>query len=872
MTASILALFAATYVGMALGRFPGLRIDRTGIALVAAILLLGIGALTSEQVVAAIDFPTLFILFGLMVLSAQYASSGFYDWCALRVARAARSPARLLAVTVLVGGGLSAVLANDVVVFAMTPMLCVGLTARGLDPRPYLIALAGAANAGSAATVIGNPQNILIGQIGHLDFWRFVGVCGVPALVAQAGQGGAKVALLLGAHGDDADLAAALKDAARRHGLRLLGPASLGVAMPGRRFCAGAFHRPPPAGRVALVAQSGTLAGAVIDWAQRRSAGFSHIAVTGDAADVGPADLLDYLAAQEGCHAILLVLDRLTEARRFVSAARAVARVKPVIVLRTGRGDGDDAVFDAAIRRAGLLRVFALEELFDALETLAVSAPIRGDRLAIVANGRGVGRLAADALLEGPFSGGIGRLAVPTGVPNPLDLGEGAEGAAYAAALSRLRADLAVDAVLLLHAPTALVLAGEVARTVAASIDAHSRTPVLTSWLGERDADHAAAELARHHVPVFDTPDRAVRAFQHALAFRRNQELLTETPPSVPEDFTPDTAAACRVIDSAVDAGRAALTEGEARALLAAYGIRMADVETVAGHDLAITLREDPQFGPVLTVGHFNARRTDESTVALPPLTMKLACAALERVPVVSLAREEGLEPSALDAAALLLLKVAQLAIDVEELAHLTLAPVRLCGAAARRTEVGRRRTPFAIRPYPKTLERPLPLADGRALLIRPLVPEDEPCLKALFKRLTPAEIRLRFFTQKQELSHNVAARMTQLDYDREMGLAVTDPGRPGMAAVHGVVHLARAADGERAEFAIMLAHDMAGLGLGPVLMRRIIDHARTLGLTEIYGEVLHENRAMLRLCEAFGFTRHTPADDPGVTHVVLRL
>lgn len=186
MTASILALFTATYLGMALGRFPGLRVDRTGIALVAAILLLGIGALTSEQVVEAIDFPTIFILFGLMVLSAQYAASGFYDWCALRVARAARSPARLLAVTVLVAGGLSALLANDVVVFAMTPMLCVGLTARGLDPRPYLIALAGAANAGSAATVIGNPQNILIGQIGHLDFWRFVGACGVPALVGLA--------------------------------------------------------------------------------------------------------------------------------------------------------------------------------------------------------------------------------------------------------------------------------------------------------------------------------------------------------------------------------------------------------------------------------------------------------------------------------------------------------------------------------------------------------------------------------------------------------------------------------------------------------------------------------------------------------------
>lgn len=186
MTATIVALFTATYLGMALGRFPGLRIDRTGIALVAAIVLLGIGALDSRQVVEAIDFPTIFILFGLMVLSAQYAASGFYDWCALRVAQAARSPARLLAVTVVVAGGLSAVLANDVVVFAMTPMLCVGLMARGLDPRPYLIALAGAANAGSAATVIGNPQNILIGQMGHLDFWRFLSVCAVPALVGLA--------------------------------------------------------------------------------------------------------------------------------------------------------------------------------------------------------------------------------------------------------------------------------------------------------------------------------------------------------------------------------------------------------------------------------------------------------------------------------------------------------------------------------------------------------------------------------------------------------------------------------------------------------------------------------------------------------------
>jgi Na+/H+ antiporter NhaD/arsenite permease-like protein len=139
VTLFVLAIFTATYAGMALGRFPGLRIDRTGIALVASILLLAGGALQTSEIAGAIDFPTLFILFGLMILSAQFAAAGFYDWCALRIARARRSPLALLAVTVVVAGGLSAVLANDVVVFAMTPMLCVGLKGRGLDPRPYLI-------------------------------------------------------------------------------------------------------------------------------------------------------------------------------------------------------------------------------------------------------------------------------------------------------------------------------------------------------------------------------------------------------------------------------------------------------------------------------------------------------------------------------------------------------------------------------------------------------------------------------------------------------------------------------------------------------------------------------------------------------------
>ncbi|MBM3565056.1 MAG: anion transporter [Alphaproteobacteria bacterium] len=170
---------------MALGRVPGLKLDRTGIALMAVAALLATGAIDVAAIGQAVDAPTLVLLFALMLLSAQFAQAGFYDLCAARITGARVGPVALLGLVVAVAGGLSAVLANDIVVYAMTPMLCAGLKARGLDPRPFLIGLAGGSNAGSAATIIGNPQNILIGQVGGLDFWAFLGVCAVPAIVAM---------------------------------------------------------------------------------------------------------------------------------------------------------------------------------------------------------------------------------------------------------------------------------------------------------------------------------------------------------------------------------------------------------------------------------------------------------------------------------------------------------------------------------------------------------------------------------------------------------------------------------------------------------------------------------------------------------------
>lgn len=169
----VLAVFVGVYLGMALGRWPALALDRTGIALCGAILLLFFDERTGASA-GAIDTGTLAVLFGLMVLSAQFAASGLYEWCAARLAATAASPAAVLALVVAVTGGLSSLLANDIVVFAMTPILCRGLLKAGRDPRPYLLAHAGAANVGSAATLVGNPQNILIGEHGGLGFWHYL--------------------------------------------------------------------------------------------------------------------------------------------------------------------------------------------------------------------------------------------------------------------------------------------------------------------------------------------------------------------------------------------------------------------------------------------------------------------------------------------------------------------------------------------------------------------------------------------------------------------------------------------------------------------------------------------------------------------------
>ncbi len=811
----------------------------------------------------------------------------------------------------------------------------------------------------------------------------------VPGLIAAFAERGTRAAVVItagfGADGnaDDGFLRQAMLDAARPHTLRIVGPNCLGVMAPGAGLNASFAHIQPKQGNLAFIAQSGAIVTSVLDWATSRGIGFSHFVSLGDTGDVDFGDMLDYLAGQIEVRGILLYIEAIKDARKFMSAARAAARIKPVIVIKSGRHPaaaraaashtgalaGRDAVYDAAFRRAGMLRVHDIGGLFGAVETLGMGQRPSGDRIAILTNGGGVGVMAVDALMD---HGGrlaelseetiaaLGAVLPPTwSRGNPVDIIGDAPPERYGKSLEILLKDKGTDAILVLNCPTAIA-SGEAAAGAVIDTIAGKKRCVLTSWLGEDAAAGARRLFAEHRIPTYFTPERAMRAFVDMVSYRQNQQALTETPASVPEDFVPETAAARAVIDRVLNGGREWLSEPEAKAVLHAYGIPVVPTQTaedpqaaasvaarLAGPvalkilspdilhksdvgGVALDLRapaavrdaaaamleraraavpeariegftvqpmvdrpdafelicgviEDSQFGPVILFGQGGtaAEIIEDTALALPPLNMRLAHEVMARTRVHALLQGyRGRPPAALDDVALTLIKISQLVIDFGEVIELDINPLIADEFGVivldARIRVRRSEEPpakrLAIRPYPKELEENLNLPDGRTFLLRPIRPEDEPMLQEMHSHLSPEAMRMRFFAAKSSLSHQLAGVLTQIDYDREMALVLTEQGIPGISEIYGVVRITAGPDGEKAEFAITVRSDMAGMGLGPLLMRRIIDYSRARGIKEIFGEVMRQNGPMLKVCEQFKFTRNRNPDEPGVVEVRLTL
>jgi acetyltransferase len=806
----------------------------------------------------------------------------------------------------------------------------------------------------------------------------------VPSLIAQLGARGTKgVIIVTAGFGDTPDgkrLHQAMLDAARPHLLRIVGPNCLGVLSTGAGLNASFAQMNALPGGIALVAQSGAILTTVLDWASARGVGFSHLVSLGDMADVDFGDMLDYLASDPNTHSIVLYIEAITHARKFMSAARAAARIKPVIAIKAGRHKeaakaalshtgalaGADAVYDAALRRAGILRVMTLEEVFDALESLATLKGNIGDRLAILTNGGGIGVLATDALLDG--EGKLAELSAATvaslnGVlpdtwshSNPIDIIGDAPPQRYKDALHILLEAPEIDCILALNCPTAVTSSLDAAQAVASAVG-QAKRPVLTAWLGTKTAQEARAHFNAAHLPAYDTPDQAVRGYMHLIRYQRAQEALREVPPSLPADFAPDVKRAKAIIADARQVGGAWLNPLQLAALLDCYMIpapRVAaasnadeagdiarqfgspvalkiqsrdivhksdvggvvlgletpqDVRAAAqnmyshlrnshpsvkldgfivqemvtrprAHELILGMSVDPTFGPVLLFGQGGTavEIVDDKSLALPPLNLPLARAMMERTRVFRQLQGYRDRPAAdIDAIALTLVKLSQLVADHEDIVELDINPlladetgvvaldarIRL---AARDSARGR---PFSISPYPKELEKSVDLPDLGACLLRPVRPEDASAMVRLFEKLSPEDIRLRFFTPWRELPANQLARFTQIDYDREMAFALVSPDRQNFL---GIVRLAADPDNIRAEFAVLVRSDLKGHGLGRMLMDHLIAFARRRGIQQLFGEVLQENTIMLSLCRDLGFSTEARTDALGTVRVTLAL
>jgi acetyltransferase len=435
----------------------------------------------------------------------------------------------------------------------------------------------------------------------------------IPDLVEQAGARGVAGALIITSglgHGAGS-LAEAVERAAHKYGMRLIGPNCLGIMMPGANLNASFAAHMPCAGNLALISQSGAIATGMVEWAAQRAVGFSGIVSIGDQLDVDISDLLDYFAMDGKTRAILLYVEAIKDARKFMSAARAAARIKPVVVVKSGRMAqgakaaathtgalaGSDAVYDAAFRRAGMLRVSDLRELFDCAETLGRVEQPSGKRLAMLTNGGGIGVLAVDRLVE---LGGIPAAIVPEtrakldavlpptwSGSNPVDIVGDADPARYAAALEVLLADASNDAILVMNVQTAIAPAGDIAATVTSLVSKyhqlHQRAakPVLAVWVG---ADQKIIDLlSGAGIPNYPTEDDAVRGFMYLVRHREVVAELAQVPPALPGEFAPDIDTARTIVAAALADGRQWLDPVEIKRLLEAYEIPV--VPTFAAAD-----------------------------------------------------------------------------------------------------------------------------------------------------------------------------------------------------------------------------------------------------------------------------------------------
>jgi acetyltransferase len=469
----------------------------------------------------------------------------------------------------------------------------------------------------------------------------------VPEIIRQCGEAGVHAAVILSAGfaeaGEAGDrLQKAAMEHARQYGMRIVGPNCLGVMRPQSSLNATFSHNIAHPGHMALVSQSGALCTAVLDWAQSHGIGFSAMVSLGGAADVGFGDVLSYLALDPHTHSILLYIEGIADARRFISGLRIAARLKPVVVVKAGRHAagsraamshtaslvGADDVFHAALRRAGVVRAHTVKQLFSAAAILSSREyRVQGNRLAIVTNGGGPGVMAADRAVEQKVAiatlGSETLATLDAALPkhwshgNPVDILGDADPERYRVAVSACLEDPGVDGVLVMLTPQAMTAPLASARAVAEAAGA-SHKPVLTCWMGEGQVASAHALFAKQRIAHFDTPETSVEAFSYLASHHRNQQLLLQVPDPVQSRREPDVEGARLIIEEALAQDRSQLSALETRAVLRAFGLPVVQTLEAETPAEALVLAESLGFPVAMKINSPDiSHKSDVSGVRL---------------------------------------------------------------------------------------------------------------------------------------------------------------------------------------------------------------------------------------------------------------
>ena len=798
----------------------------------------------------------------------------------------------------------------------------------------------------------------------------------VPGIIETCGAAGVKAAVIITAGFREAGvgLEEQLLANARAYGIRLLGPNCLGIMRPSIGLNATFYKGAASSGNIAFVSQSGALCTAILDWAQNNDVGFSSIVSMGSSIDVDFGEILDYLVADPGTQSILMYIEGIRDARRFMSALRAATRLKPVILVKVGRHPvgakaslshtaalvGADNVFNAAVNRVGAVRVQTITQLFTAAKALSLNFCRFGDRLAIVTNGGGPGVMAADRAAD------LGLAVVPLAdttlqyldkhLPlqwshgNPVDIIGDAGADRYYHAVKACLEDEKVDGVLTILTPQAMTAPLESAQALIELAGKHCK-PLLACWMGEAQVAAAREALAKARIPQFRTPEPAVEVFSHLSAYYRNQQLLRQMPGRLSHHLEPDLEGARLIIEGAMQEHRKVLTAMESKAVLAAFHIPVAEtmvarspgealliaqqlkfpvalkvnshdithktdvggvllnvknahevraayqhiLDTVReklpaahvdgvsiepmilkpnGRELMIGVTSDAVFGPVITCGSGGTEVEIKSTpaIALPPLNKVLSRELIREANIERLLGPfRQMPPANVEALEDVFLRVSEMVCELPSLKEMDINPLILDEVGALAVDARiivefRQPSPdryahLAISPYPTHLVSHWQFSDGMDITIRPVRPEDAELDQRFIRGLSDESRYFRFMDTMHELPETLLASLTQIDYGREMALIALTGDKDHDTAL-GVARYAINPDGNSCNFALAVADNIAGKGLGGKLMISLMGAAREQGLKEIEGSVLNNNHCMLNLMRDLGFALKTDEDD----------